>query len=50
MKCHICNQEMRIVNSVTVAKNETLAWSEEIWRCDDCDRWWKKLWRWLNGR
>lgn len=39
MKCHICNQEMRITKVKVIEKSAIHEVTEETWRCDRCDGW-----------
>jgi len=48
MKCHICNQEMRVIESKPVVSNYTVQWTEDTWWCDNCDGVWNRLKRWLR--
>lgn len=38
MKCHLCNQEMRVIaRSVTVEARGAIKTIDETWFCDRCD-------------
>lgn len=50
MKCHICGKEMRVTSRKWLYRNDVGSTVVEEWCCDDCDRWWKRLRRWLSGQ
>lgn len=48
MKCHICGQEMRVIKTELVERNDTVINTIEHWRCDNCDglrNWVRRMFR-----
>lgn len=49
MDCHICGKPMRVVRVEQIGQfNAVVQNTVETWRCNDCDRWWRILLRFLH--